>query len=812
MKSRILSVAVALSLFAVVFAVVPQPSDAVVYFTGTVQTTDDAGDPQDVFFRGEHVYVRVETLYMGNLSVEDIRVEIQETDGFVRDWFTAVTDDPEDGVYESWSADPWAEYLTTNSYFDGEVKVYYVVVYVDTGWWTEVARVPIQVKNEGLTLDPPNWGTYYPGQQVTVTIVTSHTEDFYVQLVNTTYDDFENWTNLETSDGWYSFVWVIDDDIPDGSYMMNVRAEDNNVIWYSTWVSIQKYELLVDSNRFYVLPGDTVEIIYDVVEIATLTPYAEATIEYRVEWLNDSGNLTWETGTMPGASGVYEFDIPDDIALYSDIDMTFWANESDERSAMSFLWFTIGTIGADLIVDDGPYTPGDTVGVEVEAWITDEWWGWTEELPGAEVDIMVMKNGTVISAYGVSGMITDITGVVMYEFDLASSALKGTYIVVATVSKLGYEIERSATFVVEWTGELTVTFEKDYYYSGQTAAFSFKVVWNNEELGANSVYYMVYNDYGMVATGNTSSGEATYDIPLNYIGELWVDAVTVLDGYFLYGSDWVDVYMADLVVYPEDEYYRAGETVTFIYQVITEIVNATLSYTITDIDGVRVAGEELTMAMMGSIDFIVPAVDPSERYTAKVTVDDGHGHVVSATATAWLYAQYEIQIWLDSSAGYTSRAFEPGATVTIGYSVVNIGAAHLDVYRIVFYASYDYIDHNMLVSSPTGTFTLVVPETAGDGTYWVYSSLQDPVSGDWLSSDSVSLPVKSEQSVWDKSVGGLSLFNVIVLVLLVLMVVLLIVVPFLKGRMGAGEGIPPRSMEAAEPEPVMEEPESPPPS
>jgi hypothetical protein len=41
--------------------------------------------------------------------------------------------------------------------------------------------------------------------------------------------------------------------------------------------------------------------------------------------------------------------------------------------------------------------------------------------------------------------------------------------------------------------------------------------------------------------------------------------------------------------------------------------------------------------------------------------------------------------------------------------------------------------------------------------------------------------------------------------------VLLIVVPFLKGRMGA-EGPKPRSMEAAEPEPVLEEPEGPPPS
>ncbi len=810
MKSRILSVAIALSMLAVVFTIVPHDAEASVYYTGTVQTTDDEGTPQDVFFRGDRVYVLVETYYMGNLSAENIRVEIQETDGFVRDWFTAVTDDPENGTFESWAATPSAESLGTNFWFDGEVMVYNIVVYAGG---SEIASVPIQVKNEGLILDPPPWDMYYPGQEVQVTIVTSNTEDFYVQVVNDTYVDFENWTNLETSEGWYSFVWVVDSDMPDGDYDVNVRAEDNNAIWYSESVDIQKYALLVDSNQYYVLPGDTVTVIYNVVEIATMTPYAGAEIEYTVTWLNESGNETYETGEMPGSSGTYEFTIPEDIALYSDIDMTFWANESDERSSESWLWFTIGTISADLTVDSGPYIPGDSVGVEVEAWIGDDW-GWDDRLVGAEVDITVEKNGTIISAYGASGLVTDVTGIVLYEFDLSPSAMKGTYLVTATVSKLGYEVVRMASFDVEWEGELTVAFDKDYYYSGQTATFSFKVVWNAEELDASSVFYMVYNDYGMVATGNTTSGEGSYDIDVNYIGEIYVDAVTVLDGYFLYGGDSIEVYMADVIVYPADEYYRAGDTIAYMYQVVTEIANATISYTVTDDDGIRVAEGDLPFGLEGTVDFVVPLVEPSGQYTARITVDDGLGHVVSDSATAWLYAEYEIQIWAESSAGFTSRAFEPGATIVFEYSITNIGAAHLDVYRILFYASYDYIDHNMLVSSPTGTFEIEVPETVGDGTYWIYSTLRDPVNNDWLSSDSMSFAIKSEQSVWDKDVGGLSLFNVLVLLLLLVMVILLIVVPFLRGRMGADELPPSPTMseeEAVAPE-LLDQPDEPPPA
>ncbi len=816
MKSRILCVAIALSMLAVAFTIVPQDADAAVYCTGTVQTTDNEGTPKDVFISGEEVYVLVETFYKGNLSVESIRVQLREIGGGVESQFTDTTDDPENGTFDSWAATPSAVSLRTDFDFDGEAAACDVVVEVDDGWWVEVARMPIQVKNEGLTLDPPSSGMYYPGQEVQVTIVTSNTDSlFYVQILNDTLEEVEgcNWTRLDTADGWYSFVWEVDTDMPDGDYTMNVRAQDTDAIWYTESIYIQKYALHVDSNQYYVLPGDTVAVIYDVIEMATLTPYVSATITYTVQWLNESGNDTFETGEMPGSSGTYEFTIPDDIALYSDIDMTFWANESDERSSESGLDFTIGTISADLNVDGGPYIPGDSVSVEVEAWIGDGG-GWSNRLVGAGVDITVEKNGTVVSAYGASGLVTDVTGIVLYEFDLSASATKGTYIVTATVSKLGYEVVRMASFDVEWEGELTVAFDKDYYYSGQTATFSFKVVWNAEELDANSVFYRVYDDYGMVETGNTSSGEGSYDIDVNYIGSIYVDAVTVLDGYFLNGGDSIEVYMADVVVYPADEEYRAGDTIMYVYQVVTEIANATISYTVTDEDDIRVAEGDLPFALEGSVDFVVPLVEPSGWYTVRVTVDDGLGHVVSDSATAWLYAEYEIQIWAESSAGFTSGAFEPGATIVFEYSITNIGAAHLDVYRIVFVASYDNIYHNMLVSSPTGTFEIDVPESTGDGTYGMYSTLRDPVSNDWLSSDYMSFDVESEQSTWDKDVGGLSLFNMLVLLLLLLMVILLIVVPFLRGRMGADELPPTKTMaeeEAVAPEVMEPEPEVPPP-
>ncbi|HUS78573.1 MAG TPA: hypothetical protein VM050_07920, partial [Patescibacteria group bacterium] len=129
MKGKFLSIAIALSMLAVVFVAVP--SQAAVYYTGSVVTTDNAGDLTDTFFRGEHVYVAVELFYEGEPANDWIEVQLQSQTGAELNSFTAVADDPENGTYDSWSATP-DNWLNTGMAFDGELIVYDVVVYA--GW------------------------------------------------------------------------------------------------------------------------------------------------------------------------------------------------------------------------------------------------------------------------------------------------------------------------------------------------------------------------------------------------------------------------------------------------------------------------------------------------------------------------------------------------------------------------------------------------------------------------------------------------------------------------------------------------------
>jgi len=65
-----------------------------------------------------------------------------------------------------------------------------------------------------------------------------------------------------------------------------------------------------------------------------------------------------------------------------------------------------------------------------------------------------------------------------------------------------------------------------------------------------------------------------------------------------------------------------------------------------------------------------------------------------------------------------------------------------------------------------------------------------------LSVDQTALTVGGQLTGWDKSIAGMSAIDFSILLLLIIMILLLIVMPFLKGRMGA-----PKPAEAPKVEP-----------
>jgi len=772
MKSRILSIALALSLFATVF--VALSTSAAIPYTGSLKTTDSTGAAKDLFFRGDNVYVNVELKndnvpYDGYVTVSLVRT----TDGWTASHYHVWTDDPDVG----WNnGSHTGASLWSGAGFTGDLMVYDVVL---TYGGDELARIQITVKATGLTLNPPAMPSYYPGEEITVTYITTHTTDmFYTQVVNDTGATMVNWTPQIAPSGYISWSWLIAADFPDGAFTMNVRDSTTHTIWDHVHFSVQKYRLEVSSDRDDYLVGENASIRYMVLDQASMTPFSNIVVSYSAHSYNGTGGGVWENSTFISSSGTHVFTIPANANISHDVDITYWANETGtSRSASAVVYLDIEQLYGDVSVDAGTYAPGDMVTVEVDALAG------MSDLPGANVNIAVEKNGTAIAAYGATGLTTDLSGVAVHSFALDSGAAQGTYVVNASISKIGFTISRMTVFTVQWGGFLTIALDKAYYYGGDEVQMSFRTVWNNQEISTGSIAYKVTASFGIMVTGNTSTNEASFAIPQDYYGGLSILAQANKDGYLLQKTVNTQVNFANLVLTADADSYKQGDTITFHYEVVTSLSSAALSYSIVDADGVEVASGEPAFTSSGSFSYRVPATHASDSYEASMTLTSASGAFVDASVTVDIVGDYELTIWL-SKSGYTSGEFKPGQTVKIHYNIDTHSYAQLPVYEIVVSISGDPMDHSFLVTESQGVIEVQLPKDSTAAITEISVDLYDPIGVNWLSDSGTLVMVNGDLSGWSKSVAGMRAIDFTILVLLIVMILLLIIVPFLKGKMG----------------------------
>jgi len=453
MKNRILSIALALSLLAVVFAALP--TSAQVDYTGSVKTTDDTGNLKDTYIQGQAVYVIVDVKYQGVWADEPILVRLETTTGGVVSHFHTDSNDPAVGWYNSTTA---AGHLTlaTGAGITDDLTSYYVVVYRD-GSMEEIARTTIVVKKIGLSLDPNN-GMYYPGQAVVAKLVTTSTTVlFYVHTVNATGVTMPlmNWTGQSATTGWWEHAFTFASDLPDGTYTMRVRDATTHALMVHIHFNVQKYVFEVWADRDYYLPGMTAYIQYVTMDVATFTQATGVAISYSAMWGNSSGNATWLNSTLTGSSGVQQFVIPTDIAMWLDVEITYWANEST-RTASDSVTLQFGMLsGSVAFAHMGSLMPGETVAATVNVELGGD------SLPGAAVDISVLANGTAIPAYGSVNLTSDLAGEVTHTFTLVDAAADGTYIVSAEITMVGFSMTAIGLFQVQSTGEIWVKLDKE---------------------------------------------------------------------------------------------------------------------------------------------------------------------------------------------------------------------------------------------------------------------------------------------------------------------------------------------------------------
>ena len=787
MKNRILSIALALSLLAVVFAALP--TSAQVDYTGSVKTTDDTGNLKDTYIQGQEVFVIVEVKYQGVWADVPIVVRLETTTGGVVSHFHNDSNDPAVGWYNSTTATP-EKTLSTGTGITADLTSYYVVVYRD-GSMEEIARTTIIVKKAGLSLDPNN-GIYYPGQAVVAKLVTTETTTmFYVHTVNETGVTMPNmnWTGQSAITGWWEHAFTFASDFPDGTYTMRVRDATTHAIMAHIHFDVQKYVFEVWADRNYYLPGMTADIQYVTMDVATFTQAIGVTISYSAMWYNSSGGATWLNSTLTGVSGIQQFVIPTDIAMWQDVEIVYWANEST-RSASDSVTLEFAMLdGLVTIAPAGTLMPGETVATTVTAYL-----GGAETLPGAAVDISILVNGTAIPAYGSTNLTSDLQGAVTHTFTLVDAAADGAYIVSAKITMVGFSTTVIGLFQVRSDGEILVKLDKERYYGGDEIVATLTPLWNGKVVEVSNFGYGVSIDTGLLVWGNTSDTTVSATIPADYYGDIDIGASAYYNGIMISGGSGSEVRFADITLTAQMSDYRPGDTLVFDWNIVTGASAGTLMYEITDSNGILVNSDSPAFATTGSFSQLAPTVNAPEHYYVHMWMTTAAGGYADADLTVDMLNSHELQIWVEKS-GYADGTYKPGQTVKLHYSIGAYVMEPLQTYILRVSTDYNPVDMDFIVTDSVGTVEFALPDDVPAAELGIDATLIDPVTGP-VSSDSTALTVGGQLTGWDKSVAGMSAINFSILLLLIIMILLLIVMPFLKGRMGA-----PKPAEAPKVEP-----------
>ncbi len=814
MKSRILSIALAISMIAVLFAALP--TRGAVTYTGTVITTDSSGIPKTSFLQGEDVYVNVTVMTDGVPSDEQIFVVLQRSnDGHQISSFTTFSDNPVVGVYNSTIAASHL-HLTTGHSITGDVQSYNLIV---TVYGNQIAEVQIVVRATGLHLSPvPNSPAYWPGEVITATLVVNEAqtaEVFYVQVLNETdVATTLNYTDQTALSGFWTAQFQISQNLPDGTYHMNVRAKADNSIWYTVYFNVRAFDLTINSNRDTFLPGETATISYVVTDLASLSQVASGLlINYSVEYQNKTGNLTWKNGTLPATSNIWSLVLPtngtaaDSIGLFSNIDgagsvkVTVTAKMSaGDREIESTLYLDVGLLGGSVDMASHNLMPGVTAAVEIVATVAGD------DLPGATASVVVMKNGTeVVSAFGISGLTTDQFGDAGYAFTIPSNAVLGTYnyIVKATISKLGYTIQRETQFSVSDSFYLDISWNKAYYVAGEEATVSFQPVLNGQAATVDVIGYTIQTGEQVLASANTTALSVTVTVPAGYSGTIHCDASTHIDGVIVDNSATADVVFAELGLVSRASGYRPGDTLQFEWTIVTSLTSANLTYEIWDGNGLKVASGAPAFAKSGSFEFKVPDANPliAHSYTAYIAMTSASAGIRTASASVTLVAAQELLVWAESP--YATGDFAPGGKVKIHYELAGNVLETRSSIRLHVDADWNTVEFDYVVDKASGTITYTLPKNNPAGPMEISVDAYDAATGAFLGGDTTAIVVNTETSGWDRSIGGMAAIDFVLLVLLIIVIVMLILVPLMKGRMGAPK--PP------EPEPPADAGKLPPP-
>jgi|GEM_PF-3064503 uncharacterized protein YfaS (alpha-2-macroglobulin family) len=595
------------------------------------------------------------------------------------------------------------------------------------------------------------------------------------------------------ADGNYFLNYTIPESAPDSPRPDGTRY---SVELYNGTIRVDRirydvklYDIYAASSRYAYIPGETININYGIFYLKNHTLVSD---ELYGTWyvITPSGTLLQNSTQFRAQAGVLSFKLGSaaDLGYYT---VYIYYNDSatatePDRWDMYTMMFYCGNLGVYIYAptNGAIVMAGSTLSVDLKTYVSKSGLD-IGNLPECDIRLNILNGAQTLYS---GTFVSDFNGYMSFRWQIPATISEGTNLEInITVSKMDSTISKSVSVIVSKPVSLGITanliFDRAAYLTGENVTLHVEATYKDGTSGNFSYIYMVFRDSAetqLLAMQSANNPDFTYATPNNFHGDLWF-VVYISDNYgnSTEAKSSVEVEYAKVLISADKTIYKAGETLTFNYEIVSKIMkNPECFAEIWDSAGKVIKNMPIAN---GTFEFTIPD-NPETGYTIYVFAQE-NGVIVSNYVSISELSGYDFKISLRASA-YTTNVYKPGETVFITYTLKPIGNApvphsiKLEVYLYASGANEKVIETQEL----SGTISYTLPSDLPEGTYILMTVCHVGSSSSEIYNAWSVVSVNPNPSGADLNVGGMRAMDLSLLILFIIALVVAMLLFFIVYR------------------------------
>ncbi len=715
----------------------------------TVMTTDEEYEEKDFFTEDDFwIYFRAELKDQHGWppipGAESIYLYVERADGTMEyiDWYNV----GEDGVVED---------RFQRRDLSGDCVL--IVQSVDD---EENARYTFTIMQISISIYPPRT-LYTQGQTIEIRIESNYHGNIDVAIANSTGEPFRymsgaRWNQQGFTNGIWAAEYIIPYDEADGEYFILVRSAGEEALMSWENFFIKRYSIAAGTNKDVYLPGEMVDVHYQVINHLDGSEATGVTIEWMVEYRDEDND--WDTIKGTATDDSFSFTLPRDAMVNRQFIITIWANDTAGYEDVVSLVRACGHVDVRMGINKATYVMGESVFVDIETFAI---FGGSSSRVSTDVELSLIRDGEDVEGFTYT-LVTDRFGKVSHHVHLSGNLESGIYSLRANATwEDQWDVTEVEFEVIDEAQTLFVHLERDKgsnaYHPGEAVTVSYWITHLGRLVEDANVRFRVYSQEGTYHYGFGMDGTILFNVPEDFSDDLnlRLEVRATLDQDIEgFRNIHIPVSIGRVLLNPSRWSYEGDENVSFNYELvgITEEDVEHVEYHVQDSRGDLVTAGSVTGKRFH---FRIPE-RPMSSYDVTVFVHTYDGYRLQARNTIVRVPRIIVEVSIENSK-YTSNAFKPGDEITVSYRVVAREGEVPPETVDIFYAM-GHIHGEVMAAGSEGSFTFEAPEV-GDG----HHLLMVEVNGQVVTK---TIEIQSSPSFTSRRIiGGFGVSNLIMSIL-----------------------------------------------